>query len=178
MIKAQSGSSPRTRCLLQSTSLGRPWYSVGVSRRNLTGSLGLVLSENTLPNGRLAANGLFANYPWVTFLAFCMQFNGGTILAISNGSYKDDLGSAAWYICAEGRPLTTVSGRCHIPGRPMDHSAYQSELGACMERCAFSTPSKIITPWPCPKCVLVAMGIARWSKLLHQGTPLSRYESL
>lgn len=54
---------------------------------------------------------------------------GEAVLAISDGSYKDNLGTAAWFIRAEGRPTTTVSGRCHIPGRPTDHSAYRSELG-------------------------------------------------
>ena len=52
----------------------------------------------------------------------------GTAVAVSDGSFKDKFGTAAWVI--EGRRSDGwVEGQCIIPGGPEDQSAYRSELG-------------------------------------------------
>lgn len=51
----------------------------------------------------------------------------GTAMAISDGSYKDTYGTAAWMI---GDPDTVsfISGKSICPGAACDHDAYRSEL--------------------------------------------------
>jgi len=50
----------------------------------------------------------------------------GTALAVSDGSYKEGRGAAAWTI--EGHSAKDkVTGACLVPGTPKDHSTFQSE---------------------------------------------------
>ena len=52
----------------------------------------------------------------------------GTAVAVSDGSFKDKFGTAAWVI--EGRRSDGwLEGQCIIPGGPEDQSAYRSKLG-------------------------------------------------
>ncbi len=51
----------------------------------------------------------------------------GKAIAVSDGSFKDGCGAAAWII--EGAEATNhIQGACLEPGTTDDHSAYQSEL--------------------------------------------------
>ena len=52
----------------------------------------------------------------------------GPLHAVSDGSYKDDLGSAAWKITTE-ESTTWIKGCTTIPGQPFEQCAYRSELG-------------------------------------------------
>jgi hypothetical protein len=47
------------------------------------------------------------------------------IQAVSDGSFKDRYGTAAWTVVING---CTVTGKCVVPGNPEDQSAYRSEL--------------------------------------------------
>jgi hypothetical protein len=52
----------------------------------------------------------------------------GSAIAVSDGSYKDKFGTAAWAL--EGKTaLHRITGHCVIPGDPNDQSPYRSELG-------------------------------------------------
>jgi len=51
----------------------------------------------------------------------------GTALAVSNGSFKEGRGVAAWTI--EGRTATDkITGACLVPGTAEDHSTFWSKL--------------------------------------------------
>jgi len=50
----------------------------------------------------------------------------GTALAVSDGSYKEGRGAAAWTIKGSSAK-DKVSGACLVPGTTEDHSAFQSE---------------------------------------------------
>jgi len=51
----------------------------------------------------------------------------GTALAVSDGSFKEGRGAAAWTI--EGQTATNkITGACLVLGTAEDHSAFQSEL--------------------------------------------------
>jgi len=51
----------------------------------------------------------------------------GTALAVSDGSFKEGRGAAAWTI--EGRMANNkITGACLVPGTAEDHSAFRSEL--------------------------------------------------
>ncbi len=51
----------------------------------------------------------------------------GVVIAVSNGSFQDNNGSAAWTI--EGRNQEPcILGSRRTPGKPDDQSAYQSKL--------------------------------------------------
>jgi len=52
----------------------------------------------------------------------------GMCKAVSDGSYKDSLGTAAWMI-QDMVSKQVLSGTSIIPGHTSDQSAYQSELG-------------------------------------------------
>ena len=50
-----------------------------------------------------------------------------TCLAISDGSFKDKFGTAAWHLSA-GNETILLSGKTVVPGTSDDHSAFRSEL--------------------------------------------------
>jgi hypothetical protein len=50
----------------------------------------------------------------------------GELRAVSDGSYKDSHGTAAWMIYISDKCV--INGRCITPGNPQSQSAYQSEL--------------------------------------------------
>jgi len=51
----------------------------------------------------------------------------GTALVVSDGSFKEGQGAAAWTI--KGRTATNkITGACLVPGTVEDHSAFWSEL--------------------------------------------------
>jgi len=52
----------------------------------------------------------------------------GNCEAVSDGSYKDGSGTAAWMI-EERVSKNTLTGSTIIPGHSLDQSAYRSELG-------------------------------------------------
>ncbi len=52
----------------------------------------------------------------------------GPLHAVSDGSFKDELGSAAWKITME-ESLTWIKGCTTIPRQSFEQCAYQSELG-------------------------------------------------
>ena len=51
----------------------------------------------------------------------------GTCIAVSDGSFKDNSGTAAWSIWGESDAFS-LSGSCVVPGQAQDQSAYRSEL--------------------------------------------------
>jgi hypothetical protein len=51
----------------------------------------------------------------------------GLAIAVSDGSYKDKFGTAAWTIGTAEQP-GYISGRATCPGAEGDHSSYRSEL--------------------------------------------------
>ena len=51
----------------------------------------------------------------------------GTCVAVSDGSYKDDHGTACWVI-ENGARTHRIYGPLNSPGHPKDHNAYRSEL--------------------------------------------------
>jgi hypothetical protein len=66
------------------------------------------------------------------YATLAQDIKNGDAIAVSDGSFKDQLGTAAWTI--EGRDAspttkTSVEGSCVIPGNPEDQGAYRSELG-------------------------------------------------
>jgi len=76
-------------------------------------------------------------YAHWAFVSYKMSDNGqkiaqavanGNCEAVSDGSYKDGSGTAAWMI-EEGVSKNTLKGNTIIPGHTSDQSAYQSELG-------------------------------------------------
>jgi len=54
----------------------------------------------------------------------------GSTMAISDGSYKDAFGTAAWTI-GDPDTVSLISGRAICPGEATDHDSYRSEL-ACI----------------------------------------------
>jgi len=52
----------------------------------------------------------------------------GPLHAVSDGSFKDELGSAAWKITM-AKSLTWIKGCTTIPGQPFEQCTYRSELG-------------------------------------------------
>ena len=50
----------------------------------------------------------------------------GQAIAVSDGSYADNRGTAAWILTNQHN---SISGLCSIPGIPRFHSSYRSELG-------------------------------------------------
>jgi hypothetical protein len=48
-------------------------------------------------------------------------------MAISDGSYKDTYGTAAWTI-GDPDSVSLISGRVISPGKASDHDSYRSEL--------------------------------------------------
>jgi len=53
--------------------------------------------------------------------------SNGEGFAISNGSFKDEAGAAAWIIEDKSANLCII-GQWHTPGQPPDHSLFWSEL--------------------------------------------------
>jgi hypothetical protein len=51
----------------------------------------------------------------------------GTVMAVSDGSYKDSYGTAAWTIGTEDMPHI-IAGKAICPGGADDHSSYRSKL--------------------------------------------------
>jgi len=59
--------------------------------------------------------------------AIVSAIGDGIAMAVSDGSFKEWSGAAAWTI--EGADANTkVTGMCLVPGSEEDHSAYRSEL--------------------------------------------------
>jgi hypothetical protein len=56
-----------------------------------------------------------------------MTGTSAIVMAVSDGSYKDTYGSAAWTIGTEDKE-NLLSGRAVCPGGPEDQSSYRSEL--------------------------------------------------
>jgi hypothetical protein len=54
------------------------------------------------------------------------SIQNSSAIAVSDGSYIDTFGTAAWII--ESEELTQISGRLITPGEPKVHSSYRSEL--------------------------------------------------
>ncbi len=50
-----------------------------------------------------------------------------SVMAVSDGSFKDTFGTAAWTLGTESQP-GLITGRVVCPGGPSDHSSYRSEL--------------------------------------------------
>jgi len=60
-------------------------------------------------------------------LAIVQAIEAGTAIAVSDGSFKDGCGAAAWTI--EGATATDkITEACLVPGNTNDHSAFRSEL--------------------------------------------------
>jgi len=58
---------------------------------------------------------------------FQKTLSHGDGYAVSNGLFKDELGAMAWII--EGPTLALrLTGHWHMPGSPLDHSSFHSEL--------------------------------------------------
>ena len=55
------------------------------------------------------------------------SLKNGTAVAVSDGSFKDEGGTAAWIIESHDGTQRMI-GRVLVPGYPSDHSAYRSEL--------------------------------------------------
>jgi hypothetical protein len=51
----------------------------------------------------------------------------GDCIGVSDGSYKDEFGTAAWIIQGKDE-IGSISGVCVVPGNSTDQSAYRSEL--------------------------------------------------
>ena len=83
----------------------------------------------SLPAGE---NWAILNASGVNLTTLAGDIERGSAIAVSDGSFKDQFGTAAWRI--EGQDADPVSkawleGSCVIPGLPLDQSAYRSELG-------------------------------------------------
>jgi len=59
--------------------------------------------------------------------AFQVALNHREGFAISDGSFKDEKGTAAWIIEGSNADIRLVS-HWHTPGQPEDHSSFRSEL--------------------------------------------------
>ena len=52
----------------------------------------------------------------------------GTAIGVSDGSFKDQFGTASWVI-ENAKGTQRITGNVLIPGHHTDHSAYRSEIG-------------------------------------------------
>ncbi len=59
--------------------------------------------------------------------ALTNTFSGGLGYAVSDGSFKDEWGSAAWIIEGPTSELR-LTGQIHTPGHATDHSSFRSEV--------------------------------------------------
>jgi len=60
--------------------------------------------------------------------ALAASLNTTRVLAVSDGSYKENLGTAAWVITNEAG-TTRITGKTSIPGPPSQQCSYRSKLG-------------------------------------------------
>jgi hypothetical protein len=58
---------------------------------------------------------------------FCVAIRSHTAIALSDGSYKDGYGTAAWVLEGENKH-GRISGAAIVPGEGVDHSSYRSEV--------------------------------------------------
>ena len=56
------------------------------------------------------------------------DITNGTAIGVSDGSFKDQFGTASWVI-ENARGTQRITGNGLIPGHHTDHSAYRSEIG-------------------------------------------------
>jgi hypothetical protein len=56
------------------------------------------------------------------------QTNAGTLIAVSDGSYKAGYGTASWIICDPTDETTFIAGKAIAPGTIEQQSAFRSEL--------------------------------------------------
>ena len=56
------------------------------------------------------------------------DITNGTAIGVSDGSFKDQFGTASWVI-ENARGTQRITGNVLIPGHHTDHSAYRSEIG-------------------------------------------------
>ena len=56
------------------------------------------------------------------------DLENGTAVAVSDGSFKDEFGTACWII-ENGNGTERIIGLIDVPGGDKDHDAYRSELG-------------------------------------------------
>ena len=56
------------------------------------------------------------------------QRTNNTIMAVCDGSYKDQHGTAAWIVVPNDEPSVKISGKVVSPGNPADQDAYRAEL--------------------------------------------------
>jgi hypothetical protein len=52
----------------------------------------------------------------------------GTCSCVTDGSFKDSHGTAAWKIIDIDKPENSIDGQCITPGHPSQQNPYRSEL--------------------------------------------------
>jgi hypothetical protein len=73
-----------------------------------------------------APNWILENFNFPENIQHELQQSHADIKAVSDGSFKEKFGTAAWMVFVNNNCI--ISGQCVVPGSPDDQSAYRSEL--------------------------------------------------
>jgi hypothetical protein len=64
----------------------------------------------------------------VEFQDLVQWLESGDVIAVSGGSYKENMGTSSWRILKKHDETKIISGANFVPGRAQDQSLYRSEL--------------------------------------------------